>query len=191
MRSRNDLVAVLLWTAVCTAGGLWSLDNRPGPCGYSRCHGLAGHNRNIFSYKKNPAAYLEYGRRMRTGFGYQVRAMCGQNADLIKKFKAGDYKEHKEVFESETNSFCNSRLESLEIFDHQQVPDVLEKSHAKISSSHRLCYESIQALKEAFSAEGAEQKRLVRESEKKLKEAWITGDAGVKLHNKIWAKTTI
>ena len=184
MRTRDDFInglAIVLWAALCTACGLWSLY-------ILHCHhGLAGHNHKTFRYKKNAPAYLEYGRRFRTGFGFQVRAMCGQNADIIKKFKAGAYKEHKDEFEADTTAFCNALLESIEQFDGQSVPDVLEKSHIKISNCHRLCYESVQALREAYSSEGAEQQRLVREAEKKLKDAWTTGDAGVKLFNAIWA----
>lgn len=190
MRTLDNLsngVAVVLWTALCTACGLWFLVRFQGPyCTY--CTGSHPSHRT-FKYKKNSAAYLEYGRRMRTGFAYQVRAMVALNADLIKKFKAGLYEDHKAEFDADTTAFCNSLLDSIEQFDGQQVPDVLEKSHAKIANCHRLCYESIQALREAYGSQGDERRRLVREAEKKLKEAWITGDAGVKLHNAIWEKT--
>jgi len=189
MRTRDDFIhalAIVLWGALCTACGLWSLYVFTGPhCTWT----LAGHNHPTFRYKKNAPAYLEYGRRMRTGFGFQVRAMCGQNADLIKKFKAGEYKDRRDEFNADTSAYCNALLESIEQFDGQQVPDVMEKSHAKISNCHRLCYESIQALREAYSSEGAEQQRLLKEAEKKMKEAWTTGDAGLKLHNAIWART--
>ena len=181
MRSR-DLLGVLVGAALCAAGGLWSLGGVPR-------HPIAGHQRKVFNYKKNVPAYLEYGRRMRTGFSFQVRAMCSQNADLIKRFKAGEYRQKKDEFEADTTDLCNSLLESIEQFDGQQVPDVMQKSHLKISNCHRLCYESIQVLREAYSAEGAEQQRLVMEAEKKMKEAWTSGDAGVKLHNAIWVRT--
>ncbi len=183
---RNALVS-LSWVALCTAGGLTLLP-QPQPW-YHGCRNADGHHRT-FSYKRNSAAYLEYGRRMRTGFAYQVRAMCGQNTDLIKKFKRGDYLNQRDEFDADTASFSDSLLESITQFDGQQVPDVLEKSHAKIANCHRLCYESVQALREAYGAEGYEQARLVKEAEKKMKEAWLTGNAGVKLHNEIWARTT-
>lgn len=184
-RLGDSVPGCLLFIAVVIGGSIW---------GYFkfihwRPLTLAGHNHKTFVQKKNAPAYLEYGRRFRTGFSFQVRTMCVQNADIIKKFKAGEYKEHKDEFDADTSTFCNGLLESIEQFDGQQVPDVLEKSHAKISNSHRLCYESIQALREAYGAEGAEQQQLVREAEKKMKEAWTTGDAGVKLHKAIWDRT--
>ena len=59
------------------------------------------------------------------------------------------------------------------------------------SSCHRLCYDSVQALRQAYETQGAEQTRLVKVAEQKMKQAWVTGDAGVKLHNQIWAAMTI
>lgn len=191
MRSLDDFLSglsILLWGALCTLCGLWMMRfGNPWRC----TRGHVGYNHKTFAYKTNPAAYLEYGRRMRTGFGYQVRAMCGQNADLIKKFKKGEYARDRAAFEDETSAFCNALLDSIQQFDGQQVPDIMEKSHAKISNCHRACYESVQALREAYGTEGGEQSRLVREAEKKLKEAWTTGNAGVKLHNQIWARTCL
>lgn len=185
-RLGDSVPGCLLFIAIVIGGSIW---------GYFkfihwRPLTLAGHNHKTFDYKKNAPAYLEYGRRMRTGFAFQVRAMCGQNAEIIKKFKAGTYKNNKDEFDADTSSFCNSLLESIEQFDGQQVPNVLEKAHAKIANCHRLCYESVQALREAYGSEGAEQQRLLKEAEKKMKEAWTTGDSGVKLHNAIWARTT-
>lgn len=186
---RSNLINALVlvaWVVLCSGCGLWSLHSLAGSyCVYT----LKGHGHTNFSFKKNPAAYLEYGRRMRTGFAFQVRAMCGQNAELINKFRTGGYEGQREVFDNETTAFANALLESVELFDGQQVPDVMEKSHAKIANCHRLCYESVQALREAYGAEGADQERLIREADKKMKEAWTTGDAGVKLHNAIGART--
>lgn len=190
MRSSDEFfqsLAILVWSALCTAVGLWLLPSlQPWPCG--QC--MQGHHHQTFAYKKNTAAYLEYGRRMRTAYRYQVRAMVGQNADLIGSFKKGEYARDRDRFEKDTDEFCNALLEFIQQFDGQQVPDVMEKSHAKIANCHRLCYESVQALREAYGAEGSEQVRLVHESEKKLKEAWTTGNAGVKLHDAIWAHTS-
>ncbi len=184
-RLGDSVPGCLLFIALVIGGSIWTYFKFV----HWRPLTLAGNNHKTFDYKKNSAAYLEYGRRMRTGFGYQVRAMCGQNADLIKKFKKGEYKENKSLFDEETSAFCNSLLDSIQQFDGQQVPNVLEKSHAKISKCHKLCYESVQALREAYGSEGAEQTRLVKEAEKKLKDAWVTGSAGVKLHDSIWANT--
>lgn len=185
-RLGDSVPGCLLFIAIVIGGSIWSYFKFI----HWRPLTLAGHNHKTFAYKKNSAAYLEYGRRMRTGFGYQVRGMCQQNADMIKKFKRGEYKENKAEFDTDTSTFCNTLLDFIQQFDGQQVPDVLERSHAKISSCCRLCYESTQALREAYGAEGAEQTRLVKEAEKKLKEAWETGNAGVKLHDSIWARTS-
>ena len=185
-RLGDSVPGCLLFIAIVIGGTIWAYFKFI----HWRPLTLAGHNHKTFSYRKNAPAYLEYGRRMRTGFGFQVKAMYMQNADLIKKFKKGEYKDHKEEFDADTSSFCNSLLESITQFDGQQVPDVLEKSHAKIANSHRLCYESTQALREAYAAEGADRDRLLKEAEKKMKEAWAAGSSGVKLHNDIWSRTT-
>ncbi|MBN9420766.1 MAG: hypothetical protein J0I12_35300 [Candidatus Eremiobacteraeota bacterium] len=182
-------LATFLWVSLCTVCGLWvlaGLPRHPWRCNYGR---VGPHH--TFAYKRNSAAYLEYGRRMRTGFAFQVKAMVQQNADLINKFKKGEYRDHREAFESDTTAFCNSVLESVTQWEGQQVPDVLEKSHARIANCHRNCYESVQALREAFGAEGGEQMRLLLEAEKQLKEAWACGSSGVKLHNDIWARTVL
>lgn len=183
-RLGDSVPGCLLFIAIVIGGTMW------GYFKFFHWRDLvnAGHNHKTFDYKKNSAAYLEYGRRMRTGFSFQVRAMCGQNADIIKKFKKGEYREHKAEFDADTSAFCDSLLDSIQQFDGQQVPNILEKSHAKIAACHRLCYESVQALREAYGAEGAEQARLLKEAEKKLKEAYTTGSAGVKLHNDIWLR---
>lgn len=143
------------------------------------------------SERNSTAAYLKYGRRIRTGFSYQVRAMCGQNADMIRKFKKGEYAQDRAAFEAETSAFCNSLLESVQQFDGQPVPDILERSHAQISACHRLRFESVEALRKAYGEDGEAQSRMVRLAEKRLKQAWASGSAGVKLHNEIWARTKL
>ncbi len=189
MRNPDDFLnalALLLWGALCTACGLWFLHlGNPWRC----TQRLAGHQHKTFAYKNNVAAYLEYGRRMRGGFRFQVRSLCGENADLIKRFNKGEYTQDRAAFEADTSAFCNSVLDSIQQWDGQQVPDIMEKSHAKISACHRLCYKSVQTLREAYGSEGAEKVRLVSEAEEKLKQAWMTGEDGVKLHETIWANT--
>ncbi len=150
---------------------------------------IGGRAHRTYSYKHNPASYFEYGRRMRMGFSFQVTTMCAENADLIRKFRAGDYDRQRDVFESDTTAFCDSVLESIQQFDGQAVPDVLEESHAKISNCHRLCYESVRGLREAYDAPAPERTVLIKESQKKALEALSTGKAGLKLHNEIWART--
>lgn len=146
------------------------------------------HNRPS-GYKHNSAIYLEYGRRMRIGFGYQVRAMCRQNADLIKKFKVGDYDHRPAEFEADTSAFSGSLLNFMELFEDQQIPREMTKSHAKISNCSRLCYESTQTLRQANRFRGEERVRRVHEAEQKLKQAWASGNEGLQLHNAIWAQT--
>jgi|EP01012_Entosiphon_sulcatum_P034902 hypothetical protein len=151
----------------------------------------AGHMHKTFPYKKNPPACLEYGRRMRTFFSFQARAMCDQNKELIKKFKAGDYKDHKDLFDADCSALCNSMLDTIQQFDGQEVPDLLNAPHTKISTAHKYCYESVQSLVEAYGAEGAEQSRLVKEAEKKLSQAAAAESTGIKEFNSIWAHTVI
>lgn len=185
-RLGDSVPGCLLFIAIVLGGSIW------GYFKFVHWRPLvnAGHNHKTFDYKKNPNAFLEYGRRMRTFFAFQVRGMCDQNKDLIKKFKAGEYKEHKDVFEQDASNLCNAMLDTIQQFDGQEVPNVLNASHSKISAAHRLCYESVQSLREAYDAEGAEQSRLVKEAEKKLKEAQATGATGVKEFYSIWARTS-
>ena len=136
------------------------------------------------------AAFMEYGRRMRTGFAFQVRAMCRQNGEILTKFKAGGYDLHPDDFETETSSFCSALLESIQQFDGQAVPDVLERSHVQISRCHGLCYDSIEVLRKAYSSHGEERLRLLHLAESAAKKAWQTGYAGVKLHNETWERVT-
>ena len=180
-----NLLGVLLWVAVCSRLGLWMM--RP----KWTCCPNYGHSHKTFKYKKNPNAYLEYGRRMRTFFAFQVRGMCDQNKELIKKFKAGEYKDRKDIFQSDCSTLCNAMLDTISQYEGQEVPDVLNVSHTKIAAAHRLCYESVQTLREAYDAEGAEQARLVKEAEKKLREAQACGAAGVKEFYSIWGRIRI
>jgi hypothetical protein len=180
-----NLLGVLLWVAMCTRLGLWMLHP------HWTCCPCAGHSHTTFHYKNNPVACLEYGRRMRTFFAFQARAMCDQSKELIKKFKAGEYKGHKDLFESDCSALTCSMLDTIQQFDGQEVPDILNAPHLKLSSAHRFCYESIQALSEAYDAEGPEQARLVKESEKKLIQAQATVATAVKEFNSIWAHLAI
>jgi len=172
----------LLWSFLALGPLVWGYEKFFNWTPTCHCH----RRQRTFSANASPVAYRNYAMRV-IAFAPRVKAMVGRNADLIKNFKSGRYKQHKEDFDADTSAFCNSLLESIEQFEGQQVPDVLEKSHIKISNCHRLCYESIQALREAYSSEGAEQQRLLKEAEKKMKEAWTTGDAGFKLHKAVWA----
>jgi len=183
-RLGDSVPGCLLFIAIVIGGTIW---------GYFkfihwRPLTLAGHNHKTFPYKKNVPAYLEYGRRMRSGFAFQVRAMVAQNASLIKKFKSKEYQDNKEQFEADTSEFCNVLLDSIQQFDGQQVPDVLNKEHTNISICHRLCYESTLLLIQAYGAEGAEQSKLLKQSENKMKEAWKYGDSGVKQFFLEWPK---
>lgn len=149
----------------------------------------AGNNHRTFPYKKNIPAYLEYGRRFRTGFDFGSKGMVKNNYELVKKFKKGAYKDNPGEFDSESKAFMNQLLDSIQQFDGQEVPDVLEKAHRQVARAHGLCYESILFLREANKAEGAERDRLVKESEKKALEAWKTAHAGVTLFYQIWDRT--
>jgi len=149
----------------------------------------AGNNHKTFPYKRNIPAYLEYGRRFRTGFDFGSKGMVRNCYDLVKKFKKGEYKNDESLFDADTKTFMNQLLDSIQQFDGQEVPDVLEKAHRQVAKAHGLCYESILFLREAYKAEGAEQTRLVKEAEKKAIEAWKTRDAGVSLFYKTWERT--
>jgi len=117
-----------------------------------------------------------------------MRAMVAQNASLIKKFKQGEYRGHKEQFKADTDEFSSVLLDSIQQFDGQMVPDVLLAEHTNIAICHRLCYESNLLLIQAYKAEGAEQKLLVRQAENKMKEAWKYGDWGVRQFFLDWPK---
>lgn len=185
-RLGDSVPGCLLFIGIVLGGSIWAYFKFV----HWRPLTLAGHNFKTFQYKQNIPAYLEYGRRMRNGFASQVKAMCSQNSDIITKMKAGKYKDNKADFDRDTTDFCNSLLESIQQFDGQQVPDVLAKSHAKVANCHRLCYESVQSLREAYVAEGAEQARLIKEAEKKYREAWAQGTAGVREHQEVWSRTS-
>lgn len=184
-RLGDSVPGCLLFIALIIGGSIWGYFKFV----HWRPLTLAGKNHKTFPYKKNIPAYLEYGRRMRSGFAFQIRGMVSQNAQLIKKFKTKEYKDNKAQFDTDTTEFCNLLLDSITQFDGQQVPDVLNQEHTKISICHRLCYESTLLLVQAYGAEGAEQDKLVKESEKKMKEAWKYGDGGVKQFFTDWAKT--
>lgn len=185
-RLGDSVPGCLLFIAIVIGGSIWGYFKFV----HWRHLTLAGKHHVTFDYKKNVAAYLEYGRRVRTGFAFQVKAMTDQNRDLIKKFKSGEYKDSKEAFDADTTTLCNALLDSIQQFDGQQVPNVLNSPHTKIAICHRLVYESVQALREAYAAEGAEQTRLLKEAEKKQKDAFTQGSAGVREFYAIWARTS-
>lgn len=147
----------------------------------------AGKNHTTFVAKDNWPAYLEYGRRFRTGFALSVEGFLKQNYRLLTDYKKGKYKERDGAFNEETKALIDILLNCITDFDGQQVPTVLEKSHVLLSRSHGLCYESILLLREAHGAEGAERTQLLKESEKKMNEAWKAGTAGSKEHRRVWA----
>ena len=182
-RLGDSVPGCLLFIAVVLGGSIWGY--------FQFIHWrplvLAGHNHKTFVERKNWPAYLEYGRRFRVGFAFGIKAMCQQNYNLIKKFKKGEYKDDSGAFEADTKDFMNQLLESVQQFDGQEVPKRLEPAHIKVARCHGLCYESVLSLREANKAEGAERERLVKDAEKKAKDAWKMGDAGVKEFFRIWA----
>ncbi|MBS2036650.1 hypothetical protein JST97_16790 [bacterium] len=185
-RLGDSVPGCLLFIAIVIGGSIWGYFKFV----HWRPLTRAGHNHTTFDYKKNIPAYLEYGRRMRTGFSFQITAMCDQNRTIINNYKKGEYKGHSDTFESDCTTLCNALLDSIQQFDGQQVPNVLDKAHSKIANCHRLVFESIQALREADAAEGADHQRLIKEAEKKAKEAYTQGMAGVREYNAVWTRTS-
>lgn len=185
-RLGDSIPGCLLFIAIAIGGSIWGYFQfvHWGPLV------KAGNNHKTFSQRKNWPAYLEYGRRFRTGFAFGTKAMCQQNYDLLKRFKKGEYKSEPDRFDQDCKEFMNALLESVQQFDSQEVPAVLDAAHRKVSRTHGLCYESVLFLREANHAEGGERDRLVKEAEKKMKEAWKLGDQGVKEFFRIWATTT-
>jgi hypothetical protein len=184
-RLGDSVPGCLLFIAIAIGGTIWGYFQFV----HWRPLVRAGNAHKTFVQSKNWPAYLEYGRRFRVGFSFGVKAMCTQNYNLIKDFKKGAYKDNPDGFEADTKAFMNGLLESVTQFDGQEVPVRLESPHKKVSKAHGLCYESILFLKEANKAEGAERDRLVKESEKKAKEAWQVGTAGVNEFKRIWSST--
>ncbi|MBT9587852.1 hypothetical protein IV102_31245 [bacterium] len=184
-RLGDSVPGCLLFIAVVIGGSIWAYFQFV----HWRPLARAGNNNKNFQQSKNWPAYLEYGRRFRTGFKFGVKAMCTQNYTMIKRFKQGDFKDSPDQFDNEAKEYMNQLLESVIQFDGQEVPIRLDKPHKKISKAHGLCYESILFLKDANKAEGVERAQLVKEAEKKAKEAWTIGQSGVREMEHIWNTT--
>lgn len=141
----------------------------------------AGNNHTAVEMADTDPAYLQYCRRFRTGFSFGSMEMCKQNANLIERFKKGKYAAHPELFDSESGEFVDALLDSVQQFDRQVVPLVMDSAHRKISKTHGLCYQSMVALNEAKAQKGEQQRaRHLKESEKWCKEALQTREAGFK-----------
>ena len=81
----------------------------------------------------------------------------------------------------ESGEFVDALLDSVQQFDRQVVPLVMDSAHRKISKTHGLCYQSLIALNEAKAQKGEQQRaRHLKESEKWCKEALQTREAGFK-----------
>lgn len=169
----------LLWVALCVLVGLGSLGGRATP----------ERRGSTFAHRSNVPVYLEYCRRMRTGFAFGLVSACQQSRDLLRKYKAGGYDRAPASFQCETKALSDFLLASVDALGSQQVPDVLYGSHLKILKGYRNCYESLAALHEAEQAEGPDRARLLKEAEAKQKEALSSGYAGIREFNQVWART--
>ncbi|MBT9588321.1 hypothetical protein IV102_33595 [bacterium] len=138
----------------------------------------------VFQSSKNWPAYLEYGHRFDSGFRVGVKAVCTINCRLIEQFQRGEWAE----WESQSRQFLKELSVSLEQLDGQQVPDLMVPPHHKISRAHGLCYESILFAREAQQVQGEARQLLLRDAEKKAKEACRLGDAGCQEFLVIWTQ---
>ena len=152
-------------------------------------HNQWSHRSKVYQSAQNWPAYLEYGRRMQKGFAYGLMAMCTADSDLIQRVKKGQLA--GDELERQSQQLLNEALDSRQQFDGQDVPDLMAGPHQKISRAFSLCHESTVYLREAQEAEGAERERLVKEAEKKSREAWAMQDRGIKEFATIWAATRV
>ena len=171
----------LLTIAIVLGGSIW------GYFKFFHYSGLtkAGNNHKVFDEEDNHAAVIEYGRRFRTVFAFQGKAMTKQNWNIIVKFKKGKYKSEGS-FTADIKGFITALHDSIQDFDGQQVPKKLNGAHKKLSLCHKSCYESARALEEAFELEGVEREAKVKEAESKCKEAFKLQDSAVKEYYRIW-----
>lgn len=183
-RLGDSVPGCLLTIALVLGGSIWGYFKF---FHYSKLN-TAGSNHKTFVAADNRPAYLEYGRRFRNNFSVSGKAMLQQNHKLIKDFKAGKYKGRESVFEEETKTFINALNTNIADFDGQLVPTNLEKPHINLSKAHGLCYQSVQHLRDAMKEEGPERDRLVKESERLLKEAWKLGTSAIREHTVIWGR---
>jgi len=142
-----------------------------------------------FQDKKNWPARLEYGRRLRGPFDIAVRGMADQVFQRVKRYKKGEFKEDKALFEQECKTFKDQLLTSISDFNGQEVPATLEKPHRMMARVHKLCYEATLSLETAEASEGLDRERAIADAEKKAKEAWQTSRAAVLMFQRIWGAT--
>lgn len=141
--------------------------------------------------KRNVAADLEYVTRMRLVFGFQVKALCARNAELVGRFREGAYARDRRAFDADTDAFTDSLLESIQQFDGQNVPEVMQEAHFKVVECHQLCLDSVKALREAYEAHGAERARLLALSEARCKTAQQVGGSGLREFNAVWSRRSV
>lgn len=138
--------------------------------------------------KRTLGADMEYVTRMRLIFGFQVQALCARNAELVERFRSNAYRQDRRAFDAETDAFNDSLLESIQQFDGQNVPEVMQEAHFKVVECHQLCLDSVKALREAFEAHGPERSRLLALSEARCKTAQQVGSSGLREFNAVWLR---
>lgn len=137
---------------------------------------------------RNLAADLEYVTRMRLIFGFQVKALCARNAELVERFRSGGYGQDRRAFDADTDAFSDSLLESIQQFDGQNVPEVMQEAHFKVVECHQLCLDSVKALREAYEARGEERSRLLALSDARCRTAQQVGNSGLREFNAVWSR---
>ncbi|MBS2033798.1 hypothetical protein JST97_02370 [bacterium] len=143
---------------------------------------------SVFAYRQNDPRFLEYVRRLRSAYSFLLTAACQQNRGILDRYRDGGYQADRQSFLADTQALGDTLLEIVREFDGQQIPNVLYGAHRKFEACLRLNYESLQALREADQAEGADRSRLLKEAEKKLKDALVQGKAGLREANAVLAR---
>ncbi|MBT9585045.1 hypothetical protein IV102_17005 [bacterium] len=117
----------------------------------------------FFNHGQNPAAYIEYGRRMRTGFALGIKATLERNEQLLRQ-------------PEDLASFAQEVQQNLQGFDGQPVPRIMRGAHYQISQAQRLCLESIALLRQGKGAQATHKAALAR----------AAGESGVGEFRRIW-----
>ena len=130
----------------------------------------------FFDHSQNPAAYLEYGRRMRTGFAFGIKATIERNEQVLRQ-------------PEELDSFAQEVRESLQGFDGQQVPRIMRGVHYQISQAYRLCLESVALLRQREGTSPARARYLLAQATHKAALARAAGESGVGDFRRIWDST--
>ena len=166
-RGESSFGSCLLMIVIALGGAMFMW----GKFGKNRCLIRAG-QQCVIAKEFSQDADQEYKRHYRD----RHRANTEQSRTLVNKLYTdtikGKYKDKNSDFDQAYNEADQKLIDSITELDQNTVPPYLGANHKRLSASYRPLYESAEATKAAFYAEGDEKKKSFELAKQKLDLGW-------------------